>query len=59
MKSYGQIKAILEAELNRAIEEHEDETTEPGRTGAAVEWARERYERFALHGMIPEDFSED
>ena len=59
MKSYDEIKTILESELNEAVAIHERETLNREHTGAAVERANERYSRVALHGMIPEDFIED
>jgi hypothetical protein len=59
MKSYDDIKSMLDAELGAAITAHERELLNRHRTGEALASARERYDRFTLHGMIPEDFAED
>jgi hypothetical protein len=50
---------MLDAELGEAITAHERELLNRHRTGEALARARERYDRFTLHGMIPEDFAED
>ena len=57
--SYDDIKSILDAELGEATAAHERELLNRHRTGEALAKARERYDRFTLHGMIPEDLEED
>jgi len=57
LKSYDQIKAALEAELREAKKLHEREILNRLVTRRAVRNAFKRLQRFALHGMIPEDFA--
>jgi hypothetical protein len=59
MKSYDDMKSILEAQLSRAVTNHECEITERHRTGEALAVAVERLQRFVLHGMIPEDITDE
>lgn len=59
MKSYEEIRAILEGELNVARATHESEILNRDRTEKALARAQDRYDRFTLHGMIPDDFNED
>jgi hypothetical protein len=59
MKSYNDIKFILENDLRKAAAAHECEVLDPVRTSEALAKSIERYDRFVLHGMIPEDFIED
>ena len=56
MKSYDDLKSILEAELSKAVANHERERH---RTGEALAEAVDRFQRFALHGMIPEDITDE
>jgi hypothetical protein len=56
MKSYDEIREHLQAELDRAMELHSRENTTE--TQIELRMAQERYNRFALHGMIPHDISE-
>ena len=56
MKSYDEIRDHLQAQLDEATERHAREGSEETRT--AVESARDRYERFVLHGMIPDDLAD-
>ena len=53
MKSYDEIREHLQTELDIATQQHARECS--AETESAVKSARERYDRFALHGMIPED----
>jgi len=59
MKSYDEIRSMLEAELEEAMTRHEGETLHRHHTGAALIKAIDRYRRFTNHGIIPEDFDED
>jgi F0F1-type ATP synthase membrane subunit b/b' len=54
---YEEIREHLERQLNEARAAHEQDQKAESRH--ALNAARERYERFALHGMIPEDLSEE
>lgn len=57
LKSYDEIKAILEAALNEASAAHE--ALNEHSTRELLAKAHERYTRFILHGMIPEDLSDE
>jgi hypothetical protein len=59
LKSYDEIKAILDLELSDAMERHEREGLNWHHTGKLLAEALEHYNRFTLHGMIPEDLKED
>jgi len=59
VKSYDEIKALLGVALIDAVKIHEREELNPHDIGAAVAKALERYNRFTLHGMIPDDLRED
>jgi hypothetical protein len=59
MKSYDDIRSMLEAELEEAMTRHEGETLHRHHTGAALAEAIDRYRRFTNHGIIPEDIAED
>lgn len=59
MKSYDEIKAILEAELKEATANHDRESLDRNRTGAALERALDHYNRFTLHGVVPEHLSDE
>ena len=59
MKSYDEITTILDTALTEAMEAHEHEVFNRHHTGAALAKALERYNRFTLHGMIPEDLNDD
>ncbi len=54
---YDSIREHLERQLNEARALHERE--QRAESSHALNAARERYERFVLHGMIPEDLSEE
>jgi hypothetical protein len=56
MKSYDEIREHLQAELDNATAVHARENRPE--TEKDVLAAQERYERFSLHGMIPEDLAE-
>jgi hypothetical protein len=56
MKSYDQIRNRLQAELELATYRHAREDSEESKD--AVETAQERYDRFVLHGMIPDDLAD-
>lgn len=56
MKSYDEIRDHLQVQLDEATERHAREESEETRT--AVESARDRYERFVFHGMIPDDLED-
>ena len=55
--NYDQIRAYLEGELEEARAVHARE--QRAETSRAVRVARERYEQFVLHGLIPEDLPEE
>jgi len=57
--SYDEIKAILQAELNQALARRKIELFNRSGSDAAVRRAASRYNRFTLHGIIPEDFKEE
>ena len=59
MKTYDEIKTVLESALSEANANHEREASYRYRTAELLAEARDRYERFALHGMIPDGFEED
>ena len=59
MKSHDDIRFILDAELSEAVTAHERALQNQNLTGEAVAKARERYDRFVLHGMIPDDLRDD
>jgi hypothetical protein len=59
MKSYDDLKSRLEAELSKAVTNHECEIAERHRTGEALATAVDRLQRFVLHGMIPEDITDE
>lgn len=59
MKSYDNIRSILDAALSEAVTAHERGLLNKRVTGDAVVKARERYDRFVLHGMIPDDVGDD
>ncbi len=56
MKSYDEIRDHLQAELERATYRHAREDSEE--SGEALKSAQDRYDRFSLHGMIPEDLAD-
>jgi hypothetical protein len=56
---YDEIRSILGTELSKARTAHEREGVNRHSTGDALKRAGERYERFTLHGMIPDNFKED
>lgn len=59
MHSYDEIKAHLERQLTEAMACHHEEALDRNRTAAAVARAQARLENFTLHGLIPEELSED
>lgn len=59
MRSFDEIKSILENELITAIEANQREATHGHHSREAVTRAIERYKRFVEHGMIPEDLADD
>ena len=58
MKSYDEIRSMLEAELEEAMTRHEGETLRRHHSGAALATAIDRYRRFVNHGIIPEDIAD-
>ena len=59
MSAYDEIQSSLRAALEEAMARHAREVLHRRRTAAALARAVERYDRFTLHGMIPEDFTEN
>jgi hypothetical protein len=59
MKSYDEIRLMLEVELEEAMTRHEGETMHRHHTGGALAKAIDRYRRFVNHGIIPEDIADD
>ena len=59
MKSYDEIKTILEAELEKAMANHDREALDRHRTGAALARALDHYNRFARDGLVPEHLSNE
>lgn len=59
MKSFDDIRLLLEAELRAAMDAHEIESVYPHQTREAMVRAIDRYRSFVRHGLIPEDLSED
>jgi hypothetical protein len=59
MKSYDEIRSMLEAELEEVMTRHEAETLHRHHTGAALAKAIDRYRRFVNHGIIPDDLADD
>lgn len=59
MSAYDEIRSILRAALEEARLCDAREVAHKGRTSAALARAIDRYDRFTLHGMIPEDFAEN
>jgi hypothetical protein len=53
------LRASAFAELSEAVTAHGRALQNQHLTGEAVAKARERYDRFTLHGMIPDDLRDD
>lgn len=59
MSAYDEIRSSLRAALEEAKVRHACEALDKRRTSVALARAIDRYDRFTLHGMIPEDFTEN
>jgi hypothetical protein len=59
MKSYDEIKTILEAELEEAKANHDREALDRHRTGITLARVLDHYNRFTLHGVVPEHLSDE
>lgn len=58
MQSYDQILALLADQLSEAQTRYDREAYGGITAREQLRKARERYEAFALHGMVPEELSE-
>lgn len=59
MHSYDDIKNLLEQRMHDAAERHQQESVNRRHTLEQFMRAHEVYEAFVLHGIIPEELSED
>jgi hypothetical protein len=58
MKCYEEVRSMLESAVREAAERHAAEMLDRQRTESLLAKAADEYERFTLHGMIPEDMTE-
>lgn len=59
MKSFDEIKSLLERELHVAMDARERDFLHQRQTSEAMLRAIDRYKRFVLHGVMPEDLADD
>ena len=59
MRSYDEIKSLLEQRVDQALFRHKNEIKDRQRTSEELAQAIDTYDRFTLHGLIPDDITDN